>query len=187
MRCVLDSFFDSRFKDNDVAIFFITNSRMRHLAGRYAYERRTTDVLSFRLPPLPPQRPTAHSDSDDNQVSWDVIFNQQLPLSKHEYLFPSLADAQTHSPNQLANIQQPNAELGSVYLAPDYCARVARRRDIDPHHYILLATVHGIAHLAGLDHGTASDYAAMKQAEEHAIQTLQIQPICSYKPSSYLK
>lgn len=83
-----------------------------------------------------------------------------------EYLIPSVASLPTISaPNQLANVQQANAELISVYLAPDYCARVARLRDIDPYHYILRATVHGIAHISGLDHVTTPDYASMKQAE----------------------
>lgn len=141
---MLDTMSDGKFRRKDASILFVTNKRMRALAAQYAEEPGVTDVLSFSL--------NFEKNEDDDGVPWHVMF-EKLSISKY------------------GGKDQMN-EIGSVYIAPDYCERVANRRGIATSHYITLATVHGLAHLAGYDHESDDEYQDMKLCEEKGIKSL---------------
>lgn len=147
-----------------MTIAIITNQRIRSLNTRYAGHRQTTDVLSFRL--------TDHSRKFNNN---NIPFQSQLKqLSQAPYL--DINTGQFISPsNHITNniLTTITHDLGTIFLAIDYCNRIANRKNIPLDLYLLLATTHGIAHLVGYDHHTSFEYKQMQQVERNALKAIQ--------------
>lgn len=165
---MLDSFDSGRYRTKDATICMVTNAEIRRLGKEYADDGRVTDVLSFRMGEDVPEG--CDEDIDKGSVSWGALFN---PSASPSHML--------HKDLDVNQVMVPN-EMGSVYLALNYCERVAARRGIDTQYYILMATVHGLAHLAGHDHANPEEYSRMKNVEEKALNL--INPY-SY-PKSYL-
>lgn len=184
---------NGELRAKDVVLVLVSNTTMRRLARIYASIPRTTDVLSFRLADETPA--SLRARRAPFRHSWASIFDR-LPPSKYlsrppkaaedgeagdagreNVLDAAIAGAATAAAAGDASMvmEEPPAmpsEAGTVVLAPDYCDRIAGRRNIASWHYRLLAMTHGLAHLAGHDHHTARDTRTMKLAEQHAISTL---------------
>lgn len=119
---------------------------MRLLNARHALRKKYTDVLTFRQDPLPlPPRAACAP-----------------------YLDPRTGRLE-HDPRLVPHIA---AHAGDIFLAVPFCARLAVPRALRTHEYLLLATIHGLAHLAGHVHNTAPAARRMKAAEERAVAAL---------------
>lgn len=144
---------------------------MRRFASRYLRSRHTTDVLSFRMADdaAPPRRARrVGSSHSPPPIDWGMFAN--LPADK----YVGLNNAPSSDNNTLDRPPSPPrpCELGTVVLAPDYCARLARARGVAEGYYALLATVHGLAHLVGHDHDSEKARASMKVAERLAVDAV---------------
>eukprot|EP00177_Eucheuma_denticulatum_P001602 GFKZ01002870.1.p1 GENE.GFKZ01002870.1~~GFKZ01002870.1.p1 ORF type:complete len:232 (+),score=13.27 GFKZ01002870.1:79-696(+) len=140
---------NGRFRDHDVAINLTTNKHLTILNARYALIRSPTDVLSFR-----------HSHS--------TLSPEFRNLQNAPYFDPRSGQLLKSSPYH-SQLSELSRYLGTMFLSVEYCQRMARKRGMYTQDYLLLATVHGMAHLAGYVHGTPTSYKRMKQVEQHVL------------------
>lgn len=68
----------------------------------------------------------------------------------------------------------PPVLLGDIALAYETCAREADERGISLEHHAAHLIVHGLLHLAGYDHATDEDAAAMEALETKALALMGI-------------
>lgn len=171
-----------RFRDHDVAITLSTNKHLTLLNARHALIRSPTDVLSF------PQ-------------SYSTLPPEFRNLQNAPYLDPHSGQLLQSSPYH-SQLSELSRYLGTMFISVEYCHRIARKRRMHTQDYLLLATVHGMAHLAGYVHGTPALYKRMKQAEQHVLGVIRQQlsadhgapltddiddaPHARYLPQSYL-
>lgn len=130
------------------------------LNAKYALLRKPTDVLSFRLSDTSPRSPSVFDE------------HHLRALRNAPYLDPSTGDLITPSIADNGDTLDIPDELGSIFLAVPYCQRIARNRCMSIHEYLLLATVHGMAHLVGHVHNTRAARTEMKAAEVEVLDAL---------------
>lgn len=158
---------DGRYCDHDVTIALTDNRHMTVLNARYALKRTPTDVLSFRL-----------ADNGKQNRSYghkkpNLTFEEELnALRNAPYLDPTTGQLISSQELDQRLIPPIPKDLGTVFLSVEYCCRIAKKRGMLRHDYLLLATVHGLAHLVGYVHKTGATYAEMKRAEESVMGVL---------------
>ena len=163
-QCIRDTISNGQYNSHSLTISIVTNQRIRSLNTRYAGNRQTTDVLSFRLT----------DQSRKSKFNNIPIQSQFQQLSQAPYL--DIHTGQFISPlNQINNdyLTTITHDLGTIFLAIDYCNRMANRKNIPLDLYLLLATTHGIAHLTGYDHHTPFEYNQMQQVEREVLKVIQ--------------
>lgn len=145
---------------------------MTVLNGKYALLRKPTDVLTFRLLDASPRRhPSSTNPALDRTLQDELHALRAAPyldLATGELLSPP-AEAD-HDAEDLRPVL-PNV-LGDIFLSVEYCHRVARERRMRRHEYLLLAAVHGMAHLVGYTHDTRAKRKVMKEAEVEVLDAL---------------
>lgn len=143
------------------------NRHMTILNARYALKKMPTDVLSFRL--ADNGRHSGHGKRDKSSLN----FEEELQaLQNAPYLDPQTGELiSSHGHNRHLIPEIPN-DLGTIFLSVEYCHRIAKTRGMLRQDYLLLATVHGLAHLVGYVHKTRAKYAEMKRAEESLMDVL---------------
>lgn len=154
-----DSIDSGAFSGHDVTVTLISDSRMRAMNAIRRNVARPTDVLSF---PIMNPREAAF---DENGLP-----NYPQPYGDHAGMSNAL-----EAPKGAATFNPLHSvlDLGDIYIDVDYCARDARLLGQTAQEYIPVLAAHGLAHLCGFVHDTPESYAAMKEAEEKMLSTLE--------------
>ena len=74
-------------------------------------------------------------------------------------------------------IDAPCPYLGDIVIAYPYTCAQARSANADLQDLLILLVVHGTLHLLGYDHDNAETRKTMWDAQEYALQLLQIDPL----------
>lgn len=146
---------------------------MKVLNARYTLKKTPTDVLSFRLAdPSPRQKISGRKlDGDLFDIQLEALKDAPyLDLQSKKIIMPREKDVWHRQ--GMPEIPEIPRDLGTIFLSVEYCHYMARKRGMRRHDYILLATVHGLAHLVGHDHKTPKSHSLMKKAEEQALAAL---------------
>lgn len=168
-QCARDLFDGGKFQHHDATITLTNNAHMTILNAKYALKRFPTDVLSFRWDDTcTKKRISGRAPPDTFQQELDALKNAPyLDMDSNTLIMPS-----TNSNARDSRVPVIAPELGTIFLSVEYCNRIARQRRLHLHDYILLATVHGLAHLVGHVHQDKHSYQAMKRAEIDVLTAL---------------
>jgi len=179
-----------------LSIFLTSNDRISKINEEYTGVRRPTDVLSFRLAD-PPSAVNFQSGATPYGFQWDLDGLRNKPyldLDTGELISPQGNEGTEDTRVPVTEIPK---DLGSVFLAPDYCStRCLKPVELRLCDYALLATMHGIGHLVGYNHDTPAQYEAMRGAEVEVLKTVEAEvglaaaiqdPRVKNVPASYLR
>jgi probable rRNA maturation factor len=67
--------------------------------------------------------------------------------------------------------------LGDIAICPDFAVKEAKRRSIAAHEELLRLLVHGVLHLKGMDHRTASEEQKMFSLQERLLSHFLVQSL----------
>lgn len=143
---------------------------MTVLNAKYALKRGPTDVLSFRRDDASPRERMVRKTQSCNHVEQELAALKNAPyldIEMNTIVMPSTKNGVLDS-----DIPLIVPDLGNIFLSVGYCNHIARERGMRLHDYVLLGTVHGLAHLVGHTHNDRRSYQTMKQAEREVLTVL---------------
>lgn len=174
-QCTRNLLAAAHYPRHDACITLTTNFHITVLNGKYALRRKPTDVLSFRLCDISPRRraPSSTATSNPARTLDDHLYALRdapyLDVASGALVSPRAGDDHPHAHALRPAVPE---HLGDIFLSVEYCRRVARERRMSLHEYLLLASVHGMAHLVGYTHNTVPKRDAMKEAEVQVLDVL---------------